>query len=142
MIYKGQEIQDKVFKERTEEYKHLYDNDFYLDLEDLNELREALAAKAIELTQKGIDFKDLDLNFYATEFHENDNGPDDSSDCIISFSYMTLETDEESKARIEREKHWIDEKLKKEERKREAEKLTKEIEIRKAKETLQKYGLL
>lgn len=142
MIYRGQEISDKIWVTKFEEtpVKEFDSNDFDLTMEDLEELKTELAAKSIELTQKGVDFKNLRLNFYATEYRERDYGPDDESQCTVCFAYDRPETDEESKNRIEKKKKWIDKQIEDEERKKEATELVKQTEIRRAKETLEKYG--
>lgn len=144
MNYKGQEIPDKIWvtKFEKESVKEFDSNDFDLTMEDLKELQMQLAAKAVELTQNGVEFKNLRLNFYATEYHDNDYGPDDESQCTVCFAYDRPETDEESKERINKKKKRIDEEIQRKEDDAKREAAKKEREIANAKATLEKYGIL
>ena len=140
MEYRGQQIDDKIWVTRYEDYKELGSNDFDLNYDDLKELQNTLENKELELKEKNIVFKNLRFNFYATEYRERDYGPDDESECSVTFAYDTLETEEESKDRIQRKKKWIDQKIKEEEQKAQRDKDNNEREVNRALEVLRKNG--
>ena len=142
MIYRGQEIPDKIWVTKFEEepVKEFDSNDFDLDYDDLKWLQKELESKKYELKEKGVEFKNLRLNFYATEYRENDYGPDDESQCTVIFAYDRPETEEESKERIENKKKWIDKQIVDEERTAAYKKASEEKALQKAMDLLKSNG--
>lgn len=140
MEYRGQQIADTEWNTRYESYRKMCSNDFDMDAEDLQQFLDDLEAKRKELTEKDVQFRNLKYNFYATEFHEYDNGPDTSAECEVAFSYETEETTEERIKRVERAKKYIDSEIQSKEEKQFREELNNEQEIRTAMQILQKHG--
>lgn len=132
MIYRGSKISDEVWHTRYEDWGKFCSNDFDLDADSFKLFLTDLGKKAKELTERGIEFKNLRINFYATEYRENDYGPDDEAGCGVSYAYDTRESDEEKADRIARAKRNIDRQIADEERKKASDAASKEREINKA----------
>lgn len=141
MIYKGEEINDKEYVLVEEEPFMEYSSNYVeFDLEDLEDLCEKYKAKEKELKDSGVDFKNLNIEFWAQDYEYNPNGADWEDEAKLYFTYQRLETDKESEDRILRKMEWID--LKQEEAKRSklAESAVKQYEIAQAKKLLENNG--
>lgn len=140
MKYKGFEIEDKIWATTYEDYYLCFDsNEFELTAEMLESLSNDLKEKEQRLIERGVEFKNLRYDFYATEYREYDHG-DQDAECIINFAYDVPETEEESKKRIEKKKKWIDKQLEDKQREEAAAERKKNNDINNAIQILEQNG--
>lgn len=139
MEYREKHIEDKIYTTQCEAFKLLDSNDFDLTIEDLEEYANALKKKEKELKESGVEFKDLRMNFYATEYYESDYG-DQDAECSVSITWEIPETDKEANARIEREKKRIDKEIEAAEEKEERRKIQQDKNVKNAIELLKQQG--
>ena len=141
MIYKGKEIEDHK-DVLVEEPSFIEYGNNYVDftLEDLEDLVRDYEEKEQSLKEKGVEFRDLKMNFHGTSYYCNPNGPDEDSNMEIYFSYYRPETEEEHDDRILRKMQWIDSEILRDEWAKDYEKRSKKADIEKAKKLLEENG--
>ena len=105
----------------------------------LESLSNDLKEKEQRLIERGVEFKNLRYDFYATEYREYDHG-DQDAECTINFVYDVPETEEESKKRIEKKKKWIDKQLEDKQREKAAAERKKNNDINNAIQILEQNG--
>ena len=138
--YRGRKIIKNAYRPVREDYLTLGSNNFELTADDLESMLNNLERKRKELEMAGRLFKDLQYEFDVNEDHSDDDYYPYDAECNIKFLYYVLETEEESKDRIRRQKIEIDDTIKKLERQKEAEKLVEDYEMSKAIDLLMKNG--
>ncbi len=111
MEYKGRNIEDKCYKFKYEQIEEHDCNSMEFTAEDLDRWKEILVAKEKELTEAGIDFKNVRLSIIADGFHYNPNSADDEEYMKIKLQWQEAETEEEKLHRIEKSKRKIDEEI-------------------------------
>ena len=140
MIYKGKQIDDRIYVSREENLSELCSNCEKFDVSEIDRWMKAVIQKSKELKQKGVAFKDVQLRISADGWHYNPNGADDESYMNIGITWMEMETDTERESRIEKKKRWIDQEIEIEKREAEAKDFAHKLEIEKAIRTLERNG--
>ena len=140
MIYKGKQIDDRIYVSREEKLSELCSNCEEFDVSEIDRWMKAVIQKSKELKQKGVAFKDVQLQISADGWHYNPNGADDESYMNISITWMEMETDTERESRIEKKKKWIDQEIETEKRAAEAKDAAQKREIENAIRTLENSG--
>ena len=108
MIYKGHEIEDKVYLPNYEQLCDFDDNVFDLGEEQLQNWIRRLNEKKTELEENNVDYKDLHVKVSVNSYFDNPNGPDVEACSLVSLTWLESETEDMRNARIFREKAYID----------------------------------
>lgn len=140
MIYKGKQIEDRIYVSREENLSELCSNCEEFDISEIDRWKKAVEYKTEELRRKGVAFKDVQLQISADGYHYNPNGADDESYMNINITWMEMETDQERESRIEKEKKWIDQQIETEKRAAEAKDIAQKREIENAIKILERNG--
>lgn len=141
MNYRGHEIEDNHYNGKSQVLKPFEDGNYTaLDWEDLEELKQEITKKKLELANAGKTFKDIKIEFWAVDYEYNPNGADTCAEGNISIVWMELETPEQREERIVQQKRYIDNAIESEKRKAETRRLSGEAEIARALQLLNKNG--
>ncbi len=111
MEYKGRHIDDTRDVKRYEKldkFTYDYSNDIELGIEELDELKEIIRKKEVELKEKGVKFSDVKIEMMGKDEWYNPNGADTPAEFITELSWMEEENKEEKEKRVQSEKQRID----------------------------------
>ena len=140
MKYKGQDILDVAYILKYEVYKEFDENtvDWYYD--DIKEMLDALAKKAQDLKDSGVNYKNVRFSYTANDYEDNPNGADIEAHTKIDICWEEEETPEMKEVRIQKEKERIDEKIERKERTDKFKKAIEAGELASAIELIRKSG--